>query len=85
MTPQRSCRTLDSLRARVALCKELTLAERTLILESLPPLTATGAKRARAAYRDDSFAVRGCDRCGKPYRGPGLLCSIECALAEGDR
>jgi hypothetical protein len=34
------------------------------------------------AYRDDRFAERGCDRCGKAYRGPAIYCSLECALAD---
>lgn len=30
-------------------------------------------------YRDNRFAERACDYCGKPYRGPALYCSLECA------
>jgi ribosomal protein S27AE len=35
-----------------------------------------------ASYRDDRFAERACDRCGKPYRGPAVYCSLACALAD---
>jgi hypothetical protein len=38
-------------------------------------------ERARAAYRDDSYPERACDHCGKPYRGPAVFCSLECAIA----
>lgn len=31
------------------------------------------------AYRDDAFAERACDYCGKLYRGPAVYCSLECA------
>jgi hypothetical protein len=34
------------------------------------------------AYRDDRFAERSCDHCGKPYRGPAVYCSLECAVAD---
>jgi hypothetical protein len=34
------------------------------------------------AYRDESFDERACDLCGKPYRGPAVYCSLECALAD---
>ena len=37
---------------------------------------------ARASYRDDGFAERPCDHCGKPYRGPAVYCSLECAIAD---
>jgi hypothetical protein len=37
---------------------------------------------ARAAYRDDSFPARLCDRCGTPYRGPAVYCSLACAVAD---
>ena len=33
------------------------------------------------AYRDNRFAERPCDHCGKPYRGPAVYCRHECALA----
>jgi hypothetical protein len=36
------------------------------------------------AYADPSFPVRECDYCHKPYQGPAVYCSIECAeLAAG--
>jgi RNase P subunit RPR2 len=31
-------------------------------------------------YRDERFAERQCDYCGKPYRGPAVYCSLECAV-----
>jgi hypothetical protein len=34
------------------------------------------------AYVDNAFPERPCDRCGKPYRGPALYCSLTCALAD---
>ena len=33
-------------------------------------------------YRDPSFSERECDRCGRPYRGPAVYCSLECAIAD---
>ena len=38
-------------------------------------------RRAEEAYRDDRFPERPCDRCGKPYRGPAVYCSLTCAIA----
>jgi hypothetical protein len=38
--------------------------------------------RPRAAYRDDSYPERACDHCGKPYRGPAVYCSFDCAIAD---
>jgi hypothetical protein len=35
-----------------------------------------------ASYFDDGFPERECDHCGKPYRGPAVYCSLECALAD---
>jgi DnaJ-class molecular chaperone len=35
-----------------------------------------------AGYSDDRFLERPCDRCGKPYRGPAVYCSLTCALAD---
>jgi hypothetical protein len=43
---------------------------------------AAAAQKARSAYRDDSFAERTCDRCGRSYRGPAVYCSLECAVAD---
>jgi hypothetical protein len=43
---------------------------------------AAAAQKARSAYRDDSFAERACDRCGRRYRGPAVYCSLECAVAD---
>jgi hypothetical protein len=40
------------------------------------------APSARDRYRDDRFAERQCDCCGKPYRGPAVYCSLECAIAD---
>jgi hypothetical protein len=33
-------------------------------------------------YRDDSFPERTCDHCGKPYRGPAVYCSLDCAVSD---
>ena len=33
-------------------------------------------------YVDNRFSERPCDRCGKPYRGPAVYCSLTCALAD---
>lgn len=33
-------------------------------------------------YQDDRFVERPCDKCGKPYRGPAVYCSLECALED---
>jgi hypothetical protein len=39
-------------------------------------------ERAIAAYRNDGFIERACDRCGKLYRGPSTYCSLACAIAD---
>jgi len=39
-------------------------------------------RRAEEAYRDHRFPERLCDHCGKPYRGPAVYCSLECAIAD---
>jgi phage FluMu protein Com len=44
-------------------------------------LRTQNAVRA-AAYRDQRFSERACDHCGKPYRGPAVYCSFECAIAD---
>lgn len=47
--------------------------------------TETSAKawcEVRAAYRDDAFPERSCDRCGTSYRGPAVYCSLDCAVAD---
>jgi predicted nucleic acid-binding Zn ribbon protein len=41
------------------------------------------AVRAAAAYRDQHNAMRHCVNCGRPYRGPAMVCSQSCALALG--
>jgi hypothetical protein len=33
-----------------------------------------------AAYRNLAFSERTCDHCGKPYQGPAVYCSFECAV-----
>jgi ribosomal protein S27AE len=52
----------------------------------LPPLPIVAPpaanRRARAAYVDPAYSERLCDRCGKPYQGPAVYCSLECALAD---
>jgi ribosomal protein S27AE len=35
-----------------------------------------------ASCVDEAFPERPCDRCGKPYRGPAVYCSLTCALAD---
>jgi hypothetical protein len=32
-------------------------------------------------YRNDNYAERDCDRCGRPYCGPEICCSLECTVA----
>lgn len=39
-------------------------------------------KRAEKLYRNESCRKRLCEKCGKPYRGPAVYCSLECALAD---
>jgi DNA polymerase III epsilon subunit-like protein len=34
------------------------------------------------AYFDHRFPERACDRCGKPYRGPAVYCSLKCAMED---
>jgi hypothetical protein len=54
----------------------------------MPCLTCNGSgfvpqeTAAKLAYRDDKFPERACDHCGKPYRGPAVYCSLECAVAD---
>jgi hypothetical protein len=57
-------------------------AGKRMIRTLLPPLPDRATAFARAAYRDDHFPERNCDRCGKPYRGPAVYCSLDCALAD---
>jgi len=33
-------------------------------------------------YRDPRWPERACDRCGLPYQGPAVYCSLECAIAD---
>lgn len=33
-------------------------------------------------YHDESYPERACDRCGEPYQGPAVYCSIQCAVAD---
>lgn len=35
-----------------------------------------------ASYADDAFEARACDHCGKPYRGPAVYCSLQCAMVD---
>jgi hypothetical protein len=53
-----------------------------LIRELLSPLPERTTAFARAAYRDDSYQERSCDRCGVIYRGPAVYCSLTCAIAD---
>ena len=45
---------------------------------------AFSVARAEASYRDTDFPVRKCDRCGEPYRGPSVYCSLACAVKDAD-
>jgi hypothetical protein len=36
--------------------------------------------RAQSAYYDPREAVRLCDECDQPYRGPAVYCCHSCAL-----
>jgi hypothetical protein len=40
------------------------------------------AKKVNQKYRNENCQKRDCDFCGKPYRGPAVYCSLECALAD---
>jgi hypothetical protein len=40
------------------------------------------AGSADDAYWDVRLEERACDRCGKPYRGPAVYCSLACALED---
>lgn len=61
--------------------KTMDEAER-FVRTMLPPLPDRATAFARAAYRDDTFHPRDCDRCGQSYRGPAVYCSFECAIAD---
>ena len=37
---------------------------------------------AAQTYHDDSRPERACHHCGKPYRGPAVYCSLQCAIAD---
>lgn len=39
--------------------------------------------RAERAYYDPRQNTRSCDCCQRPYRGPSVYCSFECALDDG--
>jgi hypothetical protein len=45
-------------------------------------LMLLGMVRARTAFQDPAMSERACDRCGKPYRGPSVYCSLDCAVAD---
>lgn len=50
-------------------------------------LIAQGYRReAVEAFHDDSCPERSCQReeCGRAYRGPGVYCSMPCALADAE-
>jgi hypothetical protein len=32
-------------------------------------------------YVDETFDARECDHCHKTYKGPAVVCSLECAIA----
>lgn len=38
-----------------------------------------GKARAMAAYRDNTWPEKACERCEKPYKGPAIYCSLHCA------
>ena len=38
------------------------------------------ADKVNAKYRNENCRQRNCDHCGKPYRGPAVYCSLQCAL-----
>lgn len=56
-------------------------AER-FMADVLPAVPGRVTTLARAAYRDDKYHPRSCDRCGETYRGPAIYCSFECAIAD---
>jgi hypothetical protein len=39
-------------------------------------------ERAKRAYIDPWCPARRCDRCGEPYQGPAVYCSLACAEAD---
>lgn len=47
---------------------------------SLVKKTDMGLFAAHARYKDERFPERDCDRCGRPYRGPAVYCSLGCAV-----
>jgi hypothetical protein len=51
-------------------------------LECMGSGDASYCESADDAYRDVRLEERVCDRCGKPYRGPAVYCSLACALAD---
>jgi hypothetical protein len=58
---------------------QLSMAEETLI--------AQGYRRdAVEAFYDDACRERLChhDECGRSFRGPGVYCSMPCALADAE-
>jgi hypothetical protein len=58
-----------------------TPEERAEILAE-PDTADTITAVRHAAYRNPAFSERTCDRCGKPYQGPAVYCSFECAVAD---
>lgn len=53
-----------------------------LLRMMLPPLPERATVFAQAAYRDDTYPERACDRCGATYQGPAVYCSLKCAVAD---
>jgi hypothetical protein len=53
-----------------------------IIERSNPTNQGTSASTTAWAYRDEQFPERACDRCGEPYRGPAVYCSLKCALED---
>jgi hypothetical protein len=53
-----------------------------LIRNLLPSLPERTTAFARASYIDASYPTRFCDHCSRPYCGPALYCSLECAVAD---
>lgn len=75
--------TMDDLEAANVLASELIFGDQLGIAQPPPDYRRRSwRERAEAAYRDDSCPERACDRCGEPYKGPAVYCSLACAVAD---
>ena len=78
--------TFNDVRPRALFPLYFEKRDRIIRLADDPSVVMSRAAVARynrdRSYEDPRFSERACERCGKPYRGPALYCSFECAAAD---